>query len=107
MGKETYIRIWHSINVDEVKKHLLVVGHLTGDCANCKHVGINYKSEKTCPDCKTEFRYIASRMSQDTRHYAGLVKKIRSIRPDLIFIDFGDFQHAAGQSKALGFFKDE
>jgi len=105
MSDKKYIRLWHLLDADEVKKHLLIVGHLTADCANCKQIGIDYKKEKTCPGCKTAFRYIGSRAMQTDKHPGGAVKKIRDLRPDLIFIDLGDFRHASEQGKARDFFK--
>ncbi len=104
MSNEAYVRIWHLVNPDEVKKHLLIVGHLKGDCANCKHVGIDYKITKSCPSCKTEFRYIATRTTEGVRYQAGTVKKIRDVRSDLVFIDLEDFKYASEKDKAKRFF---
>ena len=100
---KAYIRIWQEAEMDFVKQHLIVIGELTGDCSNCKHIGIDYHTAKTCPNCNTVFNYIASRsVSSD---YGGLVKRVKDIRPDLIFIDLADFKHITEKNKAREFFK--
>jgi predicted amidophosphoribosyltransferase len=96
--QEAYIRIWQTVDLDEVCGHLLVIGELSGNCANCRQVGIDI--EKTsCPNCKTEFKYIASRLQGQ-----GRFKKIKQKRPDLIFIDYTDFQKVKSRAKARQFF---
>jgi hypothetical protein len=90
------IRVWKDIDVSDAEKHLLIVGEVTGDCSNCRELGINYASAKSCPKCKNEFKYIASRFHE--------IKKIKERRPDLIFIDFEDYKKAAGKIKAKNLF---
>lgn len=90
------IRVWKEIEVEDLSKHLLIVGLLTGDCASCKELGIDYASAKTCPACGVTFKYIASRSKE--------VRKILHKRPDLIFIDFEDYKKATGSLKARNLF---
>jgi len=106
MTDEVYMRVWQLLSPKAVGSHLLIVGHLTGDCANCKQVGIDYKSARVCPKCNTEFRYIASRSGhQDGKgSHGALVKKIREKRPDLVFVDLGDYKAATEKNKARDFF---
>ncbi len=92
------IRVWKELSAEDISKHLLIVGASAGDCSNCKELGISYATAKSCPNCKTQFKYICSR--------AGEIKKIKQKRPDLIFIDFEDYKKSTGFSKAqelLGF----
>lgn len=90
------IRVWTELDIEEVSKHLVVVGEVTADCYNCKELGIDYIALKSCPKCNAQFKYIASR-SHETR-------KIKNRRPDLIFIDFDDFKKATGFIKAKSLF---
>ena len=57
------IRSAKVFDLDDVCQHLLVVGDLTGDCFNCKELGLDYAKIKSCPKCNMEFRYITSRKS--------------------------------------------
>jgi hypothetical protein len=102
---KAYIRIWQELDVEFVKSHLLIIGDLTGDCANCKQIGIDYRLQKSCPNCQAEFKYISSRATSGASAYSGLVHKINKIRPDLIFVDLNDFKHAAEKNKAREFFQ--
>ena len=86
------IRVWKEIDVSEIEKHLLIVGNVSGDCSNCRELGIDYISAKSCPKCASEFKYISTRSFE--------IKKIKQKRPDLIFIDLEDYKKAAGKIKA-------
>jgi hypothetical protein len=99
---KAYIRIWHQEEPDQIAKHLLIAGDLSGDCANCRQIGIDYKTAKECPNCHAVFKYIASRSPSVD---GGLVHRIKQTRPDLIFIDFSDFKKATGKDNAREFFK--
>ncbi|MBU4313082.1 MAG: hypothetical protein KJ706_10270 [Candidatus Omnitrophica bacterium] len=87
-----FIRVWKEFDIKDVSGHLLMVGDLTGDCSSCRHLGIDYSQAKTCPGCGAEFKYIATR-TRDTR-------RIKTKRPDLIFIDFEDYKKASGKLRA-------
>lgn len=95
------IRIWEDLDLDLISKHLLIVGDLTGDCANCRELGIDYQSLKTCPKCKTDFKYMSLRRNNSD---GGLIKRFKDKRPDLIFIDYNDFKSAVDKLKAKDFF---
>jgi len=90
------IRVWKEIDISDIGKHLLIAGEVTGDCSNCRELGINYSSAIVCPKCGNEFKYIASRFHE--------IGKIRQKRPDLVFIDFDDYKKAAGKIKAKDLF---
>jgi len=91
-----FIRAWKEFDINDISAHLLIVGEARGDCSKCRSLGIDYSSAKTCPECKTEFKYIASRSKE--------VKKIIQKRQDLIFIDFEDYKKVIGKIKAKGLF---
>lgn len=90
------IRVWKEIDIKDVSSHLLIAGLSSGDCSNCRELGINYSTAASCPKCGTDFKYIASRGKE--------IRKIRDRRPDLIFIDFEDYKRITGFLKAKDFF---
>lgn len=101
-----YIRIWQNCDIQEITKHLLVVGDITADCASCRELGIDYVQTKTCPKCGTTFRFIASRNTGPMdKARGGTVKRIKDRRPDLTFIDYGDYKEMTGKEQARNFFK--
>ncbi len=95
-----YIRIWQACVPEEVTKHLLIVGDITADCASCRELGIEYAAAKQCPKCGTVFRFIAARSVSG----GGTVRRIKERRPDLTFIDYGDYKEITGRRKARDFF---
>jgi predicted RNA-binding Zn-ribbon protein involved in translation (DUF1610 family) len=98
-----YIRVWQSCNIEEISKHLLIVGDITADCANCRELGIDYAMSHSCPKCGTTFRFIALRSLGKTQ--GGSIKRIKDRRPDLTFIDYDDYKQITGKQQARDFFK--
>ena len=100
------IRIWQACDIAEITKHLLIVGDVTADCANCRELGVAYASVKYCPKCATDFHFIASRNTGKLNAArAGTVKRIKDRRPDLTFIDYEDYKEITGKQNAREFFK--
>lgn len=101
-----YIRIWQSCVIEEITRHLLIVGDVTADCQNCRELGIDYAQTRDCPKCGTTFRFIASRNTgkMDVSR-GGTVKRIKDRRPDLTFIDYEDYKEITGKQNARDFFK--
>lgn len=84
------------MDTQDIFEHLLVVGSVTGDCSKCRELGIDCSVAKSCPQCGTEFKYIASR--------TGEIKKIINKRPDLIFIDLNDYTKIRSKIQAKNLF---
>lgn len=101
-----YLRIWQACDIEEITKHLLVVGDVTADCQACRELGIDYQNARQCPKCGVTFRFIASRNTgkMDTGRGA-TVKRIKDRRPDLTFIDYEDYREITGKQSARDFFK--
>jgi len=99
MNHETYIRVWQSLDLDDIKEHLLIAGDPTGDCANCKAIGIRISEAQVCPECGTPFRYIATRLANNPRQARMLKQK----RGDLIAIELSDFKDATARKNARNF----
>lgn len=104
MGKE-FIRVYREFDMDEVAKHLLIMGDLSGDCASCRCLGIDYYSAGMCPECGVPFKYVTSRrLEGNPGERFQLARRMRDKRPDLTFIDYTDYQKLMGQKKARDFF---
>lgn len=99
-----WVRVAQEHEMEELSKHLIVVGELTGECCACRHVGIDYSREKYCPACKTDFRYIASR-KKATDNNAGVVARLARRRPDLTYVEYQDIKDTADRQKARDIFK--
>lgn len=100
MSKRAYIRIWQNLDLEEIQGHLLIAGDPKADCANCREIGIDV-SNKFCPKCKTEFKYIATRIQGG--HVQA--KRLKAKRPDLIIIELSDFKEAQARDQAREFMK--
>ena len=101
-----YIRIWQACVPEEITKHLLIVGDITADCANCRELGIEYAQARTCPKCGADFRFIAARNTgKIDRNRGANVRRIKERRPDLTFIDYEDYREITGKQQARDFFK--
>ncbi len=104
MGHD-FLRVFKELNIEEVKKHLLIWGDLTSDCASCRKLGINAFLAKSCPECGIEFKYVTSRrLDQHPGERFHLVRRMQEKRPDLLFIDYTDYTKLLGQKQARDFF---
>ena len=105
MSRE-FLRTWHEYDIEEVQKHLLILGDLTGDCASCRELGIHYQEAKECPRCRTSFKYVTSRrLETHPGERFQIVSRTRDRRPDLAFIDYEDYKRTLGRKKARDFFE--
>ena len=101
-----YIRIWQACDIEQITQHLLIVGDIAADCANCRELGIEYAQIRNCPKCGTDFRFIASRNTGKLdRNRGGNIKRIKERRSDLTFIDYEDYKEITGKQQARDFFK--
>ena len=98
---ERFLRIYKKFYIDEVKTHLMTYGALSGMCANCKNMDIKLDS-LSCPECKTEFKYIAF---QNIKDHMPKMLRIAQERPKIIFVDHDDFKRIEGEEKAKDIFR--
>ena len=49
-----YLRTYKPFVLEEVKKNLLIIGDLSGNCASCNELGINAYDTKACPQCGSD-----------------------------------------------------
>jgi hypothetical protein len=101
---KSYIRVGQIVDFDEVAKHLIVVGDISGDCFSCKHFGIDYAREKYCPGCRTDFRFISARKPADANSGASIAKLCQK-RPDLTYVEYCDMKEISDRNKAKSIFK--
>jgi rRNA maturation protein Nop10 len=102
---QEFLRTFKQFDINEVKKHLLIMGDLSSDCASCRHLGIDAYTAKTCPECGTPFKYISSRrLEANPGERFQFAKRAHEKRPDLIPIDYTDYTKVLGQKKARDFF---
>ena len=96
-----FIRIYKKLDLNEIKKHLLIYGDLSAQCANCQTMDLKLDME-TCPNCATPFKYISFR---NVRNHLPKLQKINEEKPDIAFIDFDDYKRITGELKARDFLK--
>ena len=95
------IRIYKQLDIHDIKNHLLICGDLTANCSQCNSVGLKLELTR-CPQCQTDFKYIAFRNIKD--HLPKILKLNRE-RPDLILVDYDDFKLILGALKAEEFLR--
>ena len=96
MSSERFLRIYKKFYFDEVKSHTLLYGALSGSCSNCKDIDIKLDALE-CPSCKNVFKYISFINLQD--HLPKMLR-IAQERPEIIFVDYGDFKKVEGELRA-------
>ncbi len=98
---ERFIRVFKKLDVHQVREHLLVYGDLSANCGKCQAVNLKL-DDRTCPECRTEFQYIAFRNVKD--HLPKMLR-LNENRPDVLIVDHEDFRRVLGAVKAEEFLK--
>ncbi len=98
---EKLIRVYKKFDINTIKKHLLIYGDLSANCANCNEIGIKLDMPK-CPKCATEFKYVAFR---NVKTNLPKMNKLTAQRPSLNIIDIDDYQRSVAALKAEEFLK--
>lgn len=96
-----FLRIWKKLKLEEVGRHLLVVGDLSAECFNCHNLGLKNESS-SCPECGIKFRYIGFRRKLNPQD----LKRFKEALPEAELIDFFDFKKALSKKEAGSIFKD-
>lgn len=102
--KTKFVRVWTKISVDEIKKQILYVDDLYGTCGNCKKLGLNYLKDRSCPDCKTTFRYMATN-SKNPSEIAKMLARMEKENIPFTLIDREDFERSSARDAAMDLFK--
>lgn len=98
---QRFIRVYQNLDIYDIKKHLLIYGDLSANCANCQTLDIKL-NENFCPSCKTEFKYIGFR---NIKHHLPKLVKLNAERPSVTLVDYDDFARLLGALKAEEFLK--
>jgi hypothetical protein len=89
------LRVWKELDLQDVEKHLIVIGELSAECFPCHKVGLDKKA-LSCPGCGTHFKYMGFRRKVDLNY----LRRSRQDFPHLIFIDFDDFKRVTAKRDA-------
>lgn len=100
-----YIRIWKEIDIREIQDHIMMVDDTLGHCPACKKVGIPLENLTECPGCNRRIKYITSPETKGGRNLS-MIMRMKKKLPELIFVDYNDYEHLTGRKKAEGLFKD-
>lgn len=103
--KSKHVRVWKRIQVEEIRKKILYVDDLYGTCGNCKRLGLNYLKDKSCPECKTVFQYIATN-SKNPAEVGKMLNRLEKEGIELTMIDREDFERSSAKDAALDLFKN-
>jgi uncharacterized Zn finger protein (UPF0148 family) len=98
-----YMRIWNEVDVKDIESHIIIVDDKFGHCPGCKKIGIELKDLKKCPSCGREFRYVTSKEAQGGKF--DIVTRTRRKLPELVFVDYADYERETGKKKAESLFK--
>jgi len=96
-----FIRVWREIDIEDVSKHLIIIGDILANCSNCSQIGLD-PSLEVCPQCKTDFKYATFTSEKDkASQFAKMKDKLKT----KTFIDHSDFKKCKAEFKAKDFFK--
>lgn len=105
MTKINWIRIWQNVDIDSLKKHLLLVGEVSADCGACRAIGLKFDGLSRCPECGTDFKFVTSRQATGSLKSSGAaVARIKNRCSNLVFIDYEDYKAIIGKQSARDFF---
>lgn len=98
------VRVWQKLNVEAVRKQLLIIDDLYGSCASCKQLGLNYLKDTQCTGCGTTFRYLATTLRKPGE-VARILARIEKEGLDLTVLDRDDFERAEAKDALNDLFK--
>ena len=104
-GSVRSLRVWQELDLDTVKRHLLLIDDLYGACASCKQIGLNYLKDSKCSGCGTDFKYLATRL-KDSAETGKILSRIKKENLGLTLIDREDYEAALAQKNIGSLFKD-
>ncbi|PJZ70964.1 hypothetical protein CH373_00015 [Leptospira perolatii] len=101
---DKYIRVWKKLSVSQVSSQLMIIDDLYGTCANCKHLGLNYVKDKSCPNCGAKFKYLATNLKAPG-DIAKVLARIEKEGLDFILIDREDYNLSKAKDAVKDLFK--
>jgi hypothetical protein len=103
-AKKSFVRVWTLIDTNQVEDQLILIEDLYGSCNKCKKLGLNYLKDKTCPSCKTTFKYAATKI-KDPSEVIKILNRIQTTNPDLQLIERDDYAKAQARDALKDLFK--
>ncbi|HDP79869.1 MAG TPA: hypothetical protein ENN21_03395 [Spirochaetes bacterium] len=100
-----YMRTWTELDIKEVEEHIVVIDDKFGFCPGCREIGIGLENLSLCPKCGRELKYATSREARGAKA-AEAVARARRKLPNLVFIDYDDYERLTSKKKAADLFKD-
>ena len=97
-----YMRVGTELDVEDVQQHIIMVEDKYGHCPGCKKIGIELKELSNCPGCGREFKYVTSKDARAGKH--DIVMRTRKKLPELVFVDYDDYERVTGKKKAESLF---
>ena len=97
-----HMRVWKEISVEDVQNHIIMVEDKFGHCPGCRQIGIELKELKNSPRCGRTFKYVTSKDARGGK--TDIVGRTRKKLPDLIFVDYDDYERVTGKKKAESLF---
>lgn len=94
-----FLRVYQKFDFLDVREHTMLYGALAASCSKCNALDIRL-TESICPECRTEFKYIAFR---DVRNHIAKMEKLNSENPKIVMIDFDDYKRSLAEIKAKEF----
>ncbi|TGL60976.1 hypothetical protein [Leptospira sarikeiensis] len=99
-----YIRVWKKLSVSEITSQLMIIDDLYGTCGKCKHLGLNYTKDRSCPECGSKFKYLATNLKSPA-DIAKVLARIEKENLDLILIDREDYTLSKAKDAVKDLFK--
>ena len=79
----------------------MIYGDLAAACSHCHALDIKLVSS-ICPECRTEFKYIAFR---NVTHHFPKMEQLNEENPKAVMIDYEDYKRSLAKTKAEDFWK--
>jgi len=99
--KKWFLRVYKDLDLLDIKKHLLIYGDLSANCSQCQAIDVSLDATH-CPECKTEFKYIAFR---NPKSHLPKIIRIKEKFPDRVIVDYEDYSRLIASWKAQEFLK--
>ncbi len=99
-----YLRTWAEIDVKEIEDHIIVVDDKFGFCPGCREIGIRLENLIECPKCGRSIKYVTSRDARGGKAHE-IVSRTRKKLPQLVFVDYDDYDRLVSKKKADDLFK--
>ncbi len=102
--KRRAVRAWLYLDIDKVREQLMLIDDSYGTCANCKHLGLSYAKDRTCPGCGTTFKYAATKLKKPAE-VAKIAQRIMNQDIPLQLIDRDDIERGSAKDAVSDLFK--